>query len=182
MDTCHGSGQPPYMYSQYCKLYQDYVDSNKLTMHIQHKPGDKLMVDWDRKTLPLYDRVTGKNCKVYLFVATLPFSMYCYEQACLTMKEEDWINAHVAMYEYFGGVTRILTPDNLKTGILSNKKYEDPVANRAYQELADHYQTALLPARVWAPRDKAAVEGTVGNLTSHIIARLRNRKLQRLYS
>lgn len=176
VDTCHGSGQPPYMYSQYCKLYQDYVDSNKLTMHIQHKPGDKLMVDWDGKTLPLYDRVTGKNCKVYLFVATLPFSMYCYAQACLTMKEEDWINVHVAMYEYFGGVTRILTPDNLKTGILSNKKYEDPVANRAYQELADHYQTALLPARVLAPRDKAAVEGTVGNLTSHIIARLRNRK------
>lgn len=134
------------------------------------------MVDWDGKTLPLYDRVTGKNCKVYLFVATFPFSMYCYAQACLTMKEEDWIYAHVAMYEYFGGVTRILTPDNLKTGILSNKKYEVPVANRAYQELGDHYQTALLPARVLAPRDKTAVEGTVGNLTSHVIARLRSRK------
>ena len=102
--------------------------------------------------------------------------MYCYAQACRTMKEEDWINAHIAMYEFFGGVTRILTPDNLKVGILSNRKYEDPVINRAYQELADHYQTALLPARVLAPRDKAAVEGSVGNLTSHIIARLRNRK------
>lgn len=64
-----------------------------------------------------------KNVKVlaiwrllYLFVATLPFSMYCYAQACRTMKEEDWINAHIAMYEFFGGVTRILTPDNLKVG------------------------------------------------------------------
>ena len=92
------------------------------------------------------------------------------------MKEEDWINAHIAMYEFFGGATRILTPDNLKVGILSNRKYEDPVVNRSYQELADHYHTALLPARVLAPRDKAAVEGSVGNLTSHIIARLRNRK------
>ena len=80
------------------------------------------------------------------------------------------------MYEFFGGVTRILTPDNLKVGILSNRKYEDPVVNRSYQELADHYHTALLPARVLAPRDKAAVEGSVGNLTSHIIARLRNQK------
>lgn len=70
----------------------------------------------------------------------------------------------------------MLTPDNLKVGILSNRKYEDPVANRSYQELADRYQTALLPARVLAPRDKAAVEGSVGNLTSHIIARLRNRE------
>jgi transposase len=176
VDTCRSSGKPPYMYSQYCKLYQDYVDKNKLTMHIRHKPGEKLMVDWDGTTLPLYDKLTGKSCKVYLFVATLPFSMYCFAKACLTMKEEDWINAHISMYEYFGGATRLLIPDNLKVGILSNKKYEDPVANRAYQELADHYQTALLPARVLAPRDKAAVEGTVGNLTSHIIAKLRNRQ------
>lgn len=59
------------------------------------------------------------------------------------MKEEDWINAHIAMYEFFGGVTRILTPDNLKVGILSNRKYEDPVVNRSYQELADHYHTKI---------------------------------------
>lgn len=176
IDTCRSSGKPPYMYSQYCKLYQDYVDKNKLTMHIRHKPGDKLMVDWDGTTLPLFDKVTGKSCKAYLFVATLPFSMYCFAKACLTMKEEDWINVHISMYEYFGGATRLLIPDNLKVGILSNRKYEDPVANRAYQELADHYHTALLPARVLAPRDKAAVEGTAGNLTSHIIAKLRNRQ------
>lgn len=176
IDICRSSGKPPYMYSQFCKLYQDYVNKNKLTMHIQHKPGDKLMVDWDGTTLPLYDKVTGKSCKVYLFVATLPFSMYSFARACLTMKEEDWINVHINMYEYFGGSTRLLIPDNLKVGILSNKKYEDPIANRVYQELAEHYQTALLPTRVLAPRDKAAVEGTVGNLTSYIIAKLRNRQ------
>lgn len=89
---------------------------------------------------------------------------------------KDWINAHIAMYEFFSSATRILTPDNLKVGILSNRKYEDPVVNLSYQEFADHYHTALFPARVLAPRDKAAVEGSVGNLTSHIIARLRNRK------
>lgn len=182
VDTCRDTGKPPYGYSQYCKLYQDYVAQYKLTMHIQHKPGDKLMVDWAGTSLPLYDKVTENNCKVYLFVATLPFSMYCYAQACRTMKEEDWINAHTSMYEFFGGVTRILTPDNLKVGIVSNKKYEDPVVNRSYQELADHYHTALLPARVLAPRDKAAVEGSVGNLTSHIIARLRNRKFFDIHS
>lgn len=145
-------------------------------MHIRHKPGDKLMVDWVGTPLPLYDKVTGNNCKVYLFVATLPFSMYCYTKACLTMKEEDWINVHISMYEYFGASTRLLIPDNLKVGILSHKKYEDPVINRAYQELADYYQTALLPARVPAPKDKAAVEGSAGQVTSHIIARLRNRQ------
>lgn len=176
VDTCRRSGKPPYMYSQFCKLYQEYVNQHRLTMHIKHKPGDKLMVDWVGTPLPLYDKLTGKSCKVYLFAATLPFSMYCFAKACLTMKEEDWINVHISMYEYFGASTRLLIPDNLKTGILSNKKYEDPIVNRAYQELSDHYQTAILPARVLKPKDKAAVEGTAGQVTSHIIAKLRNRQ------
>ena len=106
------------------------------------------MVDWAGTALPLYDKISGNSSKVYLFVATLPFSMYCYAQACRTMKEEDWINAHIAMYEFFGGVTRILTPDNLKVGILSNRKYEDPVLNRSYPDLADHYHHEMLTARV----------------------------------
>lgn len=181
VETCRQSHQPPFMYSQFCKLYNDYVNQHRLTMHIQHKPGNKLMVDWDGTTLPLYDKTTGDVCKTYLFVATLPFSMYCYAQACLTMKEEDWINAHIGMYEYFGASTRILIPDNLKVGVLRHGKYEDPIINASYQELADHYQTALLPTRVLAPKDKAACEGTVGQLTSHIIAKLRNRKFFNLH-
>lgn len=176
VSECRSNHKPPYQYSQYCKLYGDYVNTNKLTMHIQHKPGGKLMVDWAGTKIPIYDRYTGEETKVYLFVATLPFSMYTFATACATMTQEDWINAHNLMYEYFGGVTKILVPDNLKTGIISNKKHEDPVTNPTYQELADHYQTALMPARVLTPKDKAAVEGAVGNLTNYIIGRLRNRK------
>ena len=144
VDTCQDTGRSPYIYSQYCKLYQDYATQNKLTMHIQHKPDDKLIAYWAGTALPLYDKITWNSSKVYLFVATLPFSMYCYAQACRTMKEEDWINTHIAMYEFSGGITRIMTPDNLKVEILSSRKYENPVINRSYQEMADHYQTALL--------------------------------------
>jgi transposase len=176
VDTCRSSKKPPYMYSQFCKLYQDYVNQHRLTMHILHKPGNKLMVDWTGTTLPLFDKLTGKSCKVYLFVATLPFSMYSFAKACLTMQVDDWINVHISMYEYFEASTRLIIPDNLKTGIISNKKYEDPVTNRIYQELADHYQTAILPARVLSPKDKAAVEGSAGQVTTHIIAKLRNRQ------
>ena len=73
-------------------------------------------------------------------------------------------------------MTRILVSDNLKTGVISNKKNDDPIINRCYQELADYYKKALLPARVLSPKDNAAVEGEVGKLTSHIIAKLRNRR------
>ena len=87
-------------------------------MHIRHKTGDKLMADWDGTTLPLYDKLTGPCCKVYLFVATLPLSMYCFTKACLTMKEEDLINVQISMYEYFEGGTRLLIPDNLKVDVI----------------------------------------------------------------
>lgn len=173
---CCQSDKLHLMYAQFCKVYHDYVDTNRLTMHIQHKPGDKLMVDWAGTTMTLHNPVTGEQCKVYIFVATLPFSMYCYAEACLDMKEASWIKAHIHMFEFLGGSTRILVPDNLKTGIVSNRKHEDPVTNRAYQEMADHYKTVIMPARVLAPKDKAAVEGSVGQITTHIIAKLRNRK------
>lgn len=175
-DSCRESKKPPYMYSQFCKLYGDYVDKNKLTMHVQHKPGDRMMVDWAGTVMTYYDSDTGEEVKCYLFVATLPFSMHCYAEACASMKQEDWINAHVRAFAYFGGAARLLVSDNLKTGVVSHKKHEDPVMNRSYQELADHYKTALLPARVLAPKDKAAVEGTVGQLTSRIIAKLRDKR------
>ena len=181
VDACRETKQPPYMYSQFCKRYADYVNQNRLTMHIQHKPGDKLMVDWAGTKLVVYDRYTGSTQNCYLFVATLPFSMYCYAEAFATMKQEDWINAHIHLYSFLGGSTRILVSDNLKTGVVQNRKHEDPVFNRSYSELAEHYQTALLPARVLAPKDKAAVEGTVGQLTSRIIAKLRDRRYFSLY-
>ena len=181
VDTCRESKLPPYMYSQFCKLYADYVDQNRLTMHIQHKPGDKLMVDWAGTKLAIYDRYSESQQTCYLFVATLPFSMYCYAEAFATMKQEDWINAHIHLYAFLGGSTRLLVSDNLKTGVVQNKKHDDPIFNRSYSELAEHYKTALLPARVLSPKDKAAVEGSVGALTSRIIAKLRDKRFFNLY-
>ena len=178
---CQQAKKLYFMYSQFCKRYRDYVDLHRLTMHIHHKPGERLMVDWAGTTLPLYNPETGSVSKVYLFVATLPFSMYCYAEACRDMKEASWIQAHIHLADFLGGTPRLLVSDNLKTGILQNRKHEDPIANRSYQELANHYNMVLLPARVLAPKDKAAVEGSVGQATTHIIAKLRNRKFFDLY-
>lgn len=107
--------------------------------------------------------------------------MLCYAEAFTNMKQEAWINAHVHMYAYFGGSTRLLVCDNLKTGVIKNKKHEDTVFNKSYEELADHYNTALLPARVLAPKDKAAVEGSVGALTRRLASRFRNRRFFSLH-
>lgn len=105
-------------------------------MHIRHKPGDKMVVDWAGQPLQLHNPETGTVSTAYIFVGTLPFSMYCFAESFPDMKEESWINANIHMVQFFGGVVRLLVTDNLKTGIVSNRKHEDSVANQAYQEFS----------------------------------------------
>jgi hypothetical protein len=134
-----------------------------------------MQVDWTGKTCSIIDTDTGELIKAYVFVAVLPYSGYSYVEAFLDMKQEAWIIAHVNAYRFFSGVTRILTPDNLKVGVIENTRKEI-VINKAYQEMSEHYGTAIIPARVRLPKDKAAVESAVGVVSTWIIAALRNRQ------
>ena len=113
--------------------------------------------------------------KQYLFVAVLPCSCFTYAEACDDMKLENWINSHVHAYNYFGGVTRLLVPDNLKAGITKNTRSET-VLNRTYQEMSEYYNTAIVPARVRHPQDKSHAEGGVKFASTWILAALRDRK------
>ena len=106
-----------------------------------------MQVDWAGDSIPVQDPVTGEQSAAYLFVAVLPCSYYTYAEACDDMKTENWLNCHVHAFDYFGGVARLLIPDNCKTATLSNTRY-DVILNRSYQELAEHYGTAIVPARV----------------------------------
>ena len=174
-EQCRANGELPYQSTQFNKYYADFVHKTKATMHLEHKPGETLQVDWAGNTLGIGDTDTGELISAYLFVAVLPYSGYTYAEAFLDMKQEAWIAAHVNAYRFFGGVTRILTPDNLKTGVIKNTKSET-VINRTYREMAEHYGTAIIPARPRTPKDKAFVEGAVGVVSTWIIAALRNRQ------
>lgn len=174
-DQCRAEGTIPYQSTQFNKYYNDYLNRTNATMHLNHKPGETMQVDWAGDTASVVDTDTGEIIPAYLFVATLPYSAYSYVEAFFSMDQEAWIIAHVNAYNHFGGVTRIIQCDNLKTGVEKHGKNE-VILNKAYQELAEHYATAVVPARVRAPRDKAAVEGTVGILSTYILAALRNRQ------
>lgn len=172
-ESCRAAGNVPFMYTQFCFYYSEFVKRTKGTMHIERKPGEIMEVDWAGDTAKVSDGTTGKDYDAYIFVAVLPYSHYAYVEAFLTQNEEAWITAHVNAYKYFGGVTKILVCDNLKTGVDRVAKGEVTI-NRIYQELSEHYGTAVLPARVRKPRDKGSVESTVGNTSTWIIAALRN--------
>ena len=163
------------MSTQFGDKYRRWARVTKATMRITHKPGEVMQVDWAGGTVPYYDPITGEEYKAYLFVAALPCSCIIYVEACSDMKQENWLLCHVHAYEYFGGVTRILVPDNLKTGVVANTRYETQL-NESYRELAEYYGTAIVPARVRKPQDKGLVEKSVGFTSTWITAALRERK------
>lgn len=174
-NRCYVEGRIPYQYSQFCEKYRRWARVTKATMRIKHKPGDVMEVDWAGDTLTIYDSITGTEDRAYLFVAALPCSFYIYAELTENMTQENWLLCHVHAYNYFGGVTRLLHPDNLKTGVISNTRY-DTVLNRSYYELAEYYDTAIIPCRVEAPKDKSHAEGSVRYAETWILASLRDRK------
>jgi len=166
------------MSTQFNEKYHEWARITKATMRLCHKPGDNTEVDWAGATLDIHDPVTGDITPAYLFVAALPCSCYVYAELCRDMKTEAFIRCHVHAFEYFGGSTRLLTPDNLKTGITKNTRYETLIP-RAYRELAAHYNTAIVPARVEHPDDKPTAEGSVKFASTWILAAQRNRLISR---
>jgi transposase len=174
-DQCRASGEIPYQQTQFRDYYHEYLAKTKATMHINRKPGEIMEVDWAGQTAGIIDTDTGEIIPAYIFVSALPHSGYAYAEAFLGQNQEDWITAHVNAYNFYGGVTRILVPDNLKTGVIKHAKTEI-VLNRSYQEMAEHYGTAVIPARVRTPRDKSSVEAAVGVVSTFILAAIRNQK------
>jgi transposase len=172
-EECRRIGQIPYQSTQFNKYYGDYARQTGATMHIDRKPGESLEVDWAGGTVPVASPESGEALEAYVFVSALSYSGYTYAEAFWSMKMEDWITAHVHAYGFYNGVARLLVPDNLLTGIDSNNRVETLV-NKTYQEMAEHYGTAVLPARVKAPNDKPYAEGNVKGAKTWILAAIRN--------
>lgn len=174
-ENCRANQEIPLMYSQFCHHYQQYTLKSNATMRIQRKPGEQLEVDWAGQTTSIIDRETGEIVTMYVFVGVLAYSQYAYVEAFASQDQESWITAHIHMYQFFGGSTRVLIPDNLKTGV-DKASGHSPVINKIYHEMAEHYNTAVIPARVRKPKDKPNVEGSVGVVSTWILAALRKQQ------
>jgi transposase len=142
-------------------------------MHIEHKAGDKMYVDFTGKKMQITDRLTGEITDVEVFVALLGASSLTYVEACTSQKKENWIMTNENAFLYFGGVTAAIVPDCLKSAITKHHKYE-PDINPEYLDFARHYGTTILPARPYHPKDKSLVENAVRIVYSWIFARIRN--------
>jgi len=163
-----------YQSTQFCDLYARWRKKLKISLRQTHKAGEKTFVDYAGQTVPIIDRHTGKVREAQIFVAVLGASNYTYAEATWDQSLRSWTGSHVRSYEYFGGVSRLTVPDNLKSGVSKTCKYE-PDINPTYHEMAVHYGTVIVPARPNRPKDKAKVEAGVLVVERWILAALRNR-------
>lgn len=161
-------------YSAFCERYRMFRERRRLSMRQHHVAGDKMFVDYSGKKPHLVNPSTGEVVEVELFVAVLGASNYTYAEVTRTQQVPDFIGSHTRALAFFGGVPRITVPDNLKSGVTKACRYE-PTLQRSYADFADHYGTAIVPARPHKPRDKAKVEVAVQIAQRWILGRLRDR-------
>ena len=165
--------------SQFCEHYHRWSKKVNPVMHMNHKAGDKMFVDYAGKTLQLVDKNSGEIIEVQFFVAILGASQYTYAEACLSQKKEDFIASIENALHYFKGVPAAIVPDNLKSAVIKSNRYE-PTLNETLLDFAEHYDTTVLPARAYKPRDKSLAEGAVKILYQRIYPALRGKTFHKL--
>lgn len=163
----------PLSYRQYCRRYSEWLDSSKITFHIQRYPGINIELDYAGKTLLIHDRHDpSQTTKVTIFVAAMSYSNYFYVEGMICCDIGNWIRVNNNALDYFGGVTQTITPDNCKVAVIKNRDWINPTLNQDFQAWAEHNETVLTPAKVKSPRWKPTVEGHVKIVTMHILVEM----------
>jgi transposase len=168
-----------YQYSQFAELYRRFEKKLSVVLRQTHRGGEKAFVDFC-DGISLINPHTGELIPTQLFVGALGASSYTFATATLTQQLPDWLDCHVRMYEYYGGVSALTICDNLRAGVTRPDRYEAEL-NASYRELATHYGTCVIPTRVRKPRDKGKVEAAVLVAQRWILAVLRHRRFYQLH-
>jgi transposase len=169
------SNPDAHSYTRFCELYREWAAKLDVVLRQEHRAGEKLFVDYAGATVPIVDGKTGEIHEGSIFVAVLGASNYTYAEATWNQDLPSWIGSHIRALEFFKGVPELIIPDNLKNAVIRPCRYE-PDLNPTYQEMAAHYGSAVIPARVRKPRDKAKVETGVQVVERWILAALRKRQ------
>jgi len=160
-------------YGGFCRRYNQWKGQQKLSLRQTYEAGEKLFVDSCGMTVAITDPMTGEQRNAQIFVSCLGASNYTYAEATVSQALPHWIGSHQRAMAFYGGVPAVIIPDNLKSGVTDACRYE-PGINRSYQDFAEHYGVAIIPARPYKPRDKAKVEKAVQEVERQILAPLRH--------
>lgn len=169
-----------YSLTQFRYHYRQNVIASKevrasTTLKVLHQPGAKIYIDFTGDKMYYIDKDTGEYIYPEVFVASLPYSDYTFALAVPTQRAEDFIFAITQCFKFLGGVPHVIVPDNLKAAVIKPDKYQ-PKINRILQDMANHYECRIEPARSYHPKDKPNAEGDVKIIYQRVYAALRKRQ------
>ncbi len=145
-----------FCYSNFTYLYRKWLGKQPKYMRQIHKSGEKVFVDYSGDRITIIDTDTGELRPAEIFVGVLGASNYIYIEATWSQKLNDWTMSHVRMFEAFGGSTKLVIPDNLRSAVSKSNRY-DPDITPAYFHMLAHYGAACMPARIYTPKDKELI-------------------------
>lgn len=165
------TGKGQLSYSQFCRIFNKWGATKKLTLRMEHKAGDKLFIDFAGNKLHITDPTTRLKTAVEVFIGVLGYSQLTFCQAVYSQKKADFLLALANNLSFLGGVPQAIVPDNLRSAVNKANKYE-PELNESLADFGEHYQTTIYPTRSYSPKDKALVERTVSILYTRVYAKL----------
>ena len=162
-------------YEHFCRLYREFTKSLRISLRQSYIYGELALVDYAGPTISITNIETGVIRTAQIFIGVLGGSNYTFCEATWSQKSRDWVNSHIRMFEFFGGIPSVVVHDNLRSAVTKADRLS-PVINESYLNLCRHYGTHPFAARAYRPQDKAKAEAAVLLVERWILFRLRKRK------
>jgi transposase len=145
---------------RYAKEVCGHGRDQKATVRVADgEPGSELQVDFGYLGL-VFDPESNRQRRCHALVFCACYSRHCFVWLTFSQNTEAVISGFEAAWRFFGGVFRIVIPDNLKA-IVTVADATDPRFNQAFVEYAQARGFVIDPARVRRPQDKPRVERMV---------------------
>ena len=154
-------------YRSLSRYIRSHNIKNTTCVRFHTEPGEEAQVDFGYIG-KRFDS-NGKSRKAYVFNMRLSYSRYDYYEVVFDQKIETWIQCHINAFNYFGGVPKVIKLDNLKAGVLDANFYE-PIYQKEYKQMADHYNCLLSPCRPYQPQEKGKVESGIKYVKNNFFA------------
>jgi len=151
--------QFPASYSSVRRFLQGLRKAHSLPVRrLEAGPGEEAQVDFGTAA-PVVPK-GGKRRRPWLFRIVLSHSRKAYSEVVWRQTTDNFIACLENAFHHFGGAPKRLVIDNLKAAVARADWY-DPEVHPKLQSFAQHYGTAILPAKPYKPEHKGKVESGV---------------------
>ena len=132
-------------------------------LQLETPPGYDAQCDWAEVNL----RIADVETRVFLFVLKLSYSRYGFAKLYSVQRQECFFDGHLSAFEYFGGVPKRVTYDNLKTAVFKVLKGQNREEQQGFSAFRGHFPFESNFAAVGKGNEKGKVESEIKYIGNH---------------